>query len=219
MDSIRALDGVDEKEFEPMLQYLRKHPVQRTKYRTKVGDGRSQTYGIVGRRCLAPALSRTSCNNAEFFALLMAFAKRFVPISFSSIQVNQSYNCKPHRDMHNIGQSYIIAFGPYTGGELMIHGDKAYDIRHKPLLFDGSKLLHSTLPFEGERISIVFHTIAPSMRFPMIQSLSEYESFEEDGMFKIKHLPTGGIFYKGRTPDHYKKGVKRCAKKETSDSE
>jgi len=219
MDSIRVLDGIDEKEFEPMLQYLRKHPVQKTKYRTKVGEGRSQTYGIVGRRCLAPAISRTTCNNSEFFSLLMDFATRFVPVSFSSIQVNQVYVCKPHKDIHNIGQSYIIAFGSYIGGELMIHGDKAYDIRHRPLLFDGSKLLHSNLPFEGERISLVFHTIAPSSRFPMIQSLSEYETYEENGVCKIKHLPTGGVFYKNCTPDHYLKGVKRCAKKETSDSE
>ena len=206
--NVQQLDAIPPEVFEPMLQYIQKHPIQNTKYRTKVGDGRSQTFGIVGRRCLSPDLSRTTCNHVELFSLLLDFAKVYVPVPFSSIQVNQNYNCKSHLDLHNTGLSYIVAFGQYTGGRLMIQ-DTHYDIQYKPILFDGSKLLHSTFDFEGERISIVFHTIAPSKRFPLIQSLQQYEIVMHEGIKKIHHIPTGAMLHKGKTPDHYLKGIKR----------
>jgi hypothetical protein len=202
--NVQVLDAIPESEFKDMLEYLAEHPVPNTKYRVKVGDGRSATYGIVGRRCLAPDLSRHTCLNVEFFSMLLAYAKKYVPINFSSVQVNYSYNCKPHYDVHNQGVSYIVAFGQYEGGRLMI-ADKSYNIQYQPLLFDGSQLLHSTTPFEGTRVSIVYHTIAPSKRFPFIQKLSDYECIVDGGVHKIRHIPSGILFHKGRTPDHYLK--------------
>lgn len=202
------MNHVPRAEFEPILQYLAARPVQVTKYRTKVGDGRSQTYGIVGRRCVAPALSRSTCNNVELYSLLMDYAKRHVSIPFTSIQVNQNYPCKPHKDLHNLGLSYIVAFGDYTGGELVVEGVK-YDIREKGFLFDGSQLTHWTEPWEGNRVSMVFHTLAPSKRWPVIQSLSEYEVVHHDGEWKILHTPTRALYWKGHTPAHPLKGLVR----------
>jgi hypothetical protein len=213
MDPLQ-LDAVPTKEFDPILEYLKEHPVPKTKFRVKVGEGRSVTYGIVGRRCLAPDLSRSSCLNVELFRLLVDFAKKYVPVPYTSIQVNQNYNCKPHRDIHNCGTSYIVAFGEYTGGRLVIEG-KSFDVQYRPVLFDGSKLLHSTTPFEGNRVSIVYHTIATTPRFPFIQSITDYEFLVDGGVEKIRHIPTGGLLYKGRTPDHYLKGIRR--KKHDSD--
>jgi len=201
---VQVLDAVPESEFKHMLEYLAEHSVPRTKYRVKVGEGRSATYGIVGRRCLAPDISRHTCLNVEFFAMLLDFARKYVPISFTSIQVNQSYNCNMHYDLHNEGLSYIVAFGQYEGGRLKVL-DKSYNIQYRPILFDGSKLLHGTTPFEGTRISIVYHTIAPSKRFPMIQKLSDYECIVDGGVHKIRHIPSGILFHKGKTPDHYLK--------------
>ena len=202
------LDAVPVEAFQPMLKYLKEHPVPKTKYRSKVGDGRSACFGLVGRRCLSPDLSRHTCNHVDMFRLLLEYARKYVPIPFTSIQVNQSYNCKPHYDLHNHGLSYIVAFGDYTGGRLIVEG-KRFDIQYRPLLFDGSKLLHSTTPVEGERISIVFFTIAPTPKFPFIQNLDDYEVIVDGGVDKIRHIPTGGLLYKGHTPDHYLKGIKR----------
>ena len=202
------LDEVSPEEFSPILAYLKEHPIPKTKYRVKVGDGRSATFGIVGRRCLAPDLSRHSCNHVELFRLLMEYASKHVTVPFTSIQVNQSYDCKPHLDSHNVGVSYIVGFGDYTGGRLIIDG-KSHDIQYRPVLFDGSKLVHSTTPFEGNRISIVYHSIAPTPRFPFIQKLSEYEFIVDGGVEKIRHIPTGMLLYKGRTAEHFLKGRKR----------
>ena len=45
----------------------------------------------------------------------------------------------------------------HRGGELVVEGVEA-DIRYRPLEFDGWNERHWTLPFEGERYSIVWFT-------------------------------------------------------------
>jgi hypothetical protein len=182
-----------------IVSYLAKRPVQVTKYRARVGIGRSQTYGIVGRRSVAPDISRTTCNNVDLYSLLLDYAKCHVPITFTSIQVNQNYACKEHKDLHNVGMSYIVAFGDFTGGELIIEGVK-HDIRGG-LLFDGSKLTHSTAPWVGNRITLVYHTITSKWPVP---SLSDYTVI--DGKIRA---PNGDLYYAGHTPPHPIKGLRR----------
>jgi hypothetical protein len=77
---------------------------------------------------------------------------------YTSIQVNKNFQCAPHLDKNNVGDSVILACGLFTGGELNIDGEKI-DIKAKPLRFNGSKFIHWTMPFEGERYSIVWFSI------------------------------------------------------------
>jgi len=51
----------------------------------------------------------------------------------------------------------IVGLGDYTGGELMVEGEKI-DIRYKPVEFNGWKQRHYTLPFKGDRYSLVYFT-------------------------------------------------------------
>ena len=53
--------------------------------------------------------------------------------------------------------SLIVGLGDYTGGNLVVEG-KEYDIRYRPMEFNGWKQRHWTLPFEGERFSLVWFT-------------------------------------------------------------
>jgi len=53
--------------------------------------------------------------------------------------------------------SLIVGLGTYTGGELMVEGEKK-DIRYKAIEFNGWKQRHWTLPFHGERFSLVWFT-------------------------------------------------------------
>ena len=67
---------------------------------------------------------------------------------------------KPHRDSgagNGQNVSLIVALGDYVGGELLVEG-KTHDIRYKPLEFDGWSQRHSTLPFIGERYTLVWFT-------------------------------------------------------------
>jgi hypothetical protein len=80
----------------------------------------------------------------------------------SHCAVNCNAQFKPHVDSgRGAGQSVsmIVGLGNYVGGNLAVERDQ-YDIRYKPLEFDGWKSRHWTLPFMGERFSLVWFTPA-----------------------------------------------------------
>jgi len=87
------------------------------------------------------------------------------PLS-STIAVNRNAQFKPHRDSGagaGQGISAIVGLGDYTGGELCVETldlerVEVHDIRYSPLLFHGWRQKHWTLPFQGERFSIVWFT-------------------------------------------------------------
>lgn len=178
-----------------IAEELSRRPLDVNRYRTNVGEGRSQCFGIVGKRCLPPDLSRQSWKNAYLHHLLMEYARENIKIPFTSIQVNQNMTCASHKDKGNIGISAIVAFGDYEGGELVVEGVK-HDIKNKIFLFDGSLQEHYTAPFTGTRYSLVYHTIAPQTRFGMrVPSIAEYEPVLDDGKWKIRRVSDGSLFY------------------------
>lgn len=78
----------------------------------------------------------------------------------STIAVNRNAQFRPHVDSGaGAGQStsLIVGLGDYTGGGLVVEG-KEYDIRYHPMEFNGWTQRHWTLPFEGERFSLVWFT-------------------------------------------------------------
>lgn len=114
---------------------------------------------------------------------------------FTGIQLNYNYASRPHVDKNNLGCSYIVGFGDYKGGELWMHDDDAIDsgvshtldpddehvsalyaagstflgrvedIRERWSQFDGNKL-HYTLPFTGNRYSLIFFTCDQYAKVP-----------------------------------------------------
>lgn len=79
----------------------------------------------------------------------------------SHCAINRNAQFTPHVDSgRGLGQSLsmIVGLGNYAiGGKLMIEGT-AYEIRYRPLEFNGWKLRHWTEPFVGERFSLVWFT-------------------------------------------------------------
>jgi tRNA U38,U39,U40 pseudouridine synthase TruA len=83
--------------------------------------------------------------------------------SSSHCAINCNAEFTPHVDSgRGAGQSLsmIVGLGNYVGGELAVEGAN-HDIRFHPLEFDGWKLRHWTIPFEGERFSLVWFTPEP----------------------------------------------------------
>ena len=83
---------------------------------------------------------------------------------FTSIQYNKNQRAARHRDAKNMGVSYIVGLGNYTGGELIIFDEneknpKKHDINGKFLTFNGSIYPHETARFKGERYTLVFYSI------------------------------------------------------------
>lgn len=184
---MQQLPELDESAFKELKDHLSKTTIPMNRYRAKVGDGRSQTYGMVRKRSMAPDLARNSWMDAKLHHLLMKYALLYVPIPFTSVQVNDSFICAPHKDVHNLGMSYIVGFGNYLGGELVLKtpNDTDYNIRHRPLLFNGSEIEHWTRPFTGRRWTIVFFTLISPPKFPMVRKLEDYEPVIVEGSWVI----------------------------------
>lgn len=78
----------------------------------------------------------------------------------TTIAINRHAQFKFHRDSGaGSGQtkSAIVALGDFSGGELQCEY-QVEDIRYQPFEFDGWGQRHSTLPFIGERFSLVWFT-------------------------------------------------------------
>jgi hypothetical protein len=161
--------------FTEIIKELERQPLPENKYRNKSGAGRSQAFGLTNRRCLPPDYSRNCWTRPYLYKLLLDFGKEYVDLSFNAITLNQNYQALPHRDKGNKGESFLVAFGEYSGGELnILEGDLSgsHNIRHNPIKTDFSKVLHSVSDFSGHRYSLVYYTLkkdvilpAPSVRF------------------------------------------------------
>lgn len=83
---------------------------------------------------------------------------------FTSIQVNKNNRTAKHKDGYNVGESYMIGLGNYTGGELKIFDEndknpKTYQTKNKWIKFNGSIYPHETQPFQGDRYTLVYYDI------------------------------------------------------------
>ena len=78
----------------------------------------------------------------------------------STIAINRNAQFRPHTDSGaGAGQStsLIVALGDFVGGELVVEGEKK-DIRYNAIEFNGWTQPHWTMPFRGERYSLVWFT-------------------------------------------------------------
>ena len=81
---------------------------------------------------------------------------------FNSVHINKNYATPPHFDSKNCGKSVLVGMGNYKGGETCLYNETSrkiekYDSRSKPLIFNGSEVLHWVLPFsKGDRYTLVF---------------------------------------------------------------
>jgi hypothetical protein len=150
--------------FSEIINELQRRPLYVNQYRKVSGSGRSQCFGLVNRRCMPPDHSRNNWTRPYLYKLLIEFGEKYVSIPWTSITVNQNYQANKHLDRGNIGDSFLVAFGNYTGGELVLYeGEEKQliDICNKPVVNNFSKVWHSVEPFSGNRFSLVYYTLNP----------------------------------------------------------
>lgn len=180
---------IPEEAFSLILKELDRRPLELNRYRKRVGDGRSQVFGVVGRRSLPPDYSRQCWRRPYLYKLLLDFASQYVSIPYNAITLNHNYTAGRHRDKHNTGKSLVVAFGDYSGGELVIYnGEKKgeHNVRHKPIIEDFSVCEHEVKEFRGTRCSLVFYTFK-SPKWPEV-SLPPPSVKQENGEW---------LFYRG----------------------
>ena len=94
----------------------------------------------------------------ELCSYACQLAKQWFPdFVFTSIMVNVGGSTL-HIDKNNSGPSMIVSFGNHTGGQLWQWPGDILDIHMKPTLCNGL-VPHATLPFEGERYSLVYYCV------------------------------------------------------------
>jgi hypothetical protein len=105
--------------------------------------------------------------NTKKYPHILPLFKNFIDLhipnfTFSTVYVNKNTVAKQHLDKKNSGESLLVGFYDYIGGETVLHnigetGDKVkFNIQESSIIFDGSKIVHSSEPFTGTRYSLVF---------------------------------------------------------------
>lgn len=118
---------------------------------------RSMTLGITkGRFNGHIGLSYYSKKYPRLYLLCKMLGESVCTFPFTSIHINHNVECPPHYDAGNADVTCIVIIGNYTGGELIIEGREITNTT-EPIIFDGRKQLHWSLPVTfGDKYSIVF---------------------------------------------------------------
>lgn len=102
-------------------------------------------------------LSYYSRKKPHIYQAVLELGQAICPFEFEAIQLNCNVVCPPHKDPGNVGDSVIVSFGDYSGGELNIDDFGTYDTNCRPLLFNGAKYTHWNNPItDGTKYSLVF---------------------------------------------------------------
>jgi hypothetical protein len=156
---LELLRAADSSGLWPSTTVARQKVIDSTTLVENEGKGGSFALG-----CLPKHLLQPRCNSIfpELLRECFILEKKLFPNRppSSTIAVNKHCQFRPHRDTglgNGQSDSMIVGLGNYVGGELLVENE-VHDIRYKPIEFNGWKCRHSTLPFEGERFSLVFFT-------------------------------------------------------------
>lgn len=164
--SYKILKRINEIELMELYELLENTKHKRNLHREKnAGIGFTNPYGLVSRRPqfvgdpIRVMDSLQSTKNKELNDALHRFGNKY-NLNFTSIQVNKNYTCLPHKDTANFEISYLISFGEYSDGNLVIIDDNnkhnSIDSYCKLIAFDGSKYTHYNLPHKGTKYSLVY---------------------------------------------------------------
>ena len=174
------LPELDESAFRPIMNHLNKKHIQML---------RSKTFGIIRIPSTAPGISKHSYQDPELYHLLMKFALLFVNIPFTTVQISASSVDKESKIKHSKGPCYTVAFGQYTGGELVLKNsadvDVEYNIHRRPMVFDPTSTEHYAKEFKGKRWTMVYYTLAEPLKFPCTVKLSDFDPVVVDGVWSI----------------------------------
>lgn len=125
----------------------------------KSGKGviaRGVAFGFGMRRVQGYGSFSTNAQHPEVYKALKEFGNAIVPKGwdYQTIQLNHNVRAKKHLDTNNVGKSVIIGIGDYNGGDLRVFSPDSskhqdYNIKDRPILFNGAVLPHETQAFSN----------------------------------------------------------------------
>ena len=116
-------------------------------------------------------ISETSISAANLLNK-KALPGKMLHFSWTSLQVNVNTLADWHTDQYIIGVSAMLALGDFSGGEFVLSGHAPLELKDHLVFFDGHPT-HCSLPFEGQRLTVVAftHPLVGDVPFPMARQL------------------------------------------------
>ena len=168
LSSLRSIDWSDAK------NTSRRNVIRTTDSatpRTAQGKPYCQSF-IFGRNMKDPngGMSWWSTEYPTQYEALKQLMVKYVPsFNFTHITLNRNLRCARHQDKGNLGPSFIVGFGPFKGGALIVEDEgggreRVYNVKSQLVSFNGATQPHETKAYTGERFTIVYYTstIKPS---------------------------------------------------------
>lgn len=194
------MQELDDMAFRPLLDYLQNSKQPQT-----------QVLGLANRRGFAPDLSKRSWTDPRLYHLVMKFCLQSLPSDFRHTSV-QLMRGDGKLDKQNKGQTYMVRFGSYTDGELVLKTptDTEHNIRHRPIIFNPVETAHFFKEHKGECWTLVAYSLTTKTA---VRSLSDYEAVFESGKWSI-------VWYRPGQPALYiskKSGLPFISKKKEAE--
>ena len=141
-----------------------------TSVRKNTSGTRTTMFGLVKYKILyknkpTHGTSRFTKLYPEIYDELKLVINQIFPdFTYTSIQVNHNGIMDYHTDNNNMGDTVILSFGEYTGGNLVIkyNGvETEYDMNCRAVRFDASRIPHKVNDdLIGNKYSLVYFTIS-----------------------------------------------------------
>jgi hypothetical protein len=158
-----------------LIEIIDKKPLKWNTHRIGSGEGITQAFGIINKRSAGLGEANNNHDYPELWLLLQEIAEKFVRVKWCGVQVNVNYQSQPHFDKNNRGDSWIVSFGDYLGGELCLKNPSCsppeaglkqpdhtlvVNTKYRPFIFNGSKTEHWNKSItEGTKYSIIYFDI------------------------------------------------------------
>tara|TARA_R110002167_G_C12638268_1_gene648147 strand:+ start:477 stop:1055 length:579 start_codon:yes stop_codon:yes gene_type:complete len=151
---------------------------QSNKFFLKKGKAQSAKVGTTWRKLIGKkerekddktGLYKTKLlqEHPELMDIFNEYRNMYFPVfEFDQVTINYSPKgtiIKQHKDKVNVGDSILVAYGNYTGGQTYVENEKdrnftLTDCRNELLCFNGAEKKHGvTAVTTGERYSLVFY--------------------------------------------------------------
>lgn len=150
-------------------------------------------FGTSERQGVAKQEFKANKKYPLLYKKLIEYGKMLLPpdFTYTLIIINKDTVYNKHIDSDNVGKSYQVCLGDYTGGGIYVY-DKdnkktLYDTHNTILSFNGSVFYSETQPFTGTRYNIIFYQNGSRYRFGKSPSTSDDDEIEEMVQTSLAH--------------------------------
>jgi hypothetical protein len=164
--TLHICEPIPESEFTRLHELLSKITIPKMSKNNRMNfdESRYACHGIVRQRKTGiVTLSAASRRHPEIWQEIQRIGSLLKgrdggPFIFSSVHLNNNVTAGKHTDRNNIGDSILVGFGDYEGGQICLETGETEDIRHRPVCFNGSHIIHWNTPItSGSKYSLVFY--------------------------------------------------------------